>query len=339
MVLNPTLLQAIHHSISQNTQGQAYAVALSGGPDSAVLAVHAAAWAQQESKDIYFFHIHHGLQQVADEWAEHVLHLGHLLQRPTWVKRVQVQARGDGIESAARRARYTALSEMAQQLNIDAILLGHHLGDQAETVLMRLLRGTGPAGMQAMQPKSRRLGQTYLRPFLNIARREILQAAQDFSLHSGWQPVTDPTNVNPRYTRGIIREHLAPVLEQYWPHWQQALGRHAQQAAAQHQLLNEWADELLERLDYRRVCPQTGRLESSFDLSAWRALDAAKQALVLRRFLQRDEQLMPTEARLREMMRQLNQVHQRGTDRRLQIKHGRAFLRCIDGRVLLKRYD
>src|SRR5690625_2046322 len=128
LVLNPTLLQAIHHSISQNTQGQAYAVALSGGPDSAVLAVHAAAWAQQEGKDIYFFHIHHGLQQVADEWAEHVLHLGHLLQRPTWVKRVQVQARGDGIGAAARRARYTGLRGMAQHWSTYAIMVGHEPG-------------------------------------------------------------------------------------------------------------------------------------------------------------------------------------------------------------------
>src|SRR5690625_7287570 len=108
---------------------------------------------------------------------------------------------------------------------------------------MRLLRGTGPAGMQAMQPKSRRLGQTYLRPFLNIARREILQAAQDSSLHSGWQPVTDPTNVNPRYTRGIIREHLAPVLEQYCPPRQHAFGRPAHHSPSPHQLLTYLADE------------------------------------------------------------------------------------------------
>src|SRR5699024_10105448 len=328
-----------HHTISQCTLGDGYAVALSGGPDSAMLAVHAAAWAQQEHKNIYFFHIHHGLQAIADDWAEHVLYLGHLLHTPTWVKRVQVQTRGDGVESAARRARYNALKEMAQQLNVHAILLGHHLDDQAETVLMRLLRGSGPAGMQAMRPSSYRAGQLYLRPFLDIPRQQILQAAQSFAQHSGWQPVTDPTNINPRYTRGIIRAHLAPVLEHYWPRWQQALGRHAEQAAAQYSLLNEWADELLHRLDYHSVSPLTGCVEHSFDLSLWRALDAAKQALVLRYFLQQAGQRMPTEARLREMLRQLNQVHQRGTDRRLQIKHGRSFLRCIDGRVLLKNYD
>lgn len=339
LALDSSLTQAIHRTISQCALGDAYAVALSGGPDSAMLAVHAAAWAQQAHKKLYFFHIHHGLQAIADDWAEHVLNLGHLLQVPTWVKKVQVRTRGDGVESAARRARYGALKSMARQLDVHAVLLGHHLDDQAETVLMRLLRGSGPAGMQAMRPSSYRAGQLYLRPFLDIPRQQILQAAENYAQHSGWQPVTDPTNINPRYTRGIIREHLAPVLNHHWPRWQQALGRHAEQAAAQYNLLNEWANDLLLGLDYRSVCPQTGHVEHSFDLSLWRALDAAKQALVLRYFLQLAGQRMPTEARLREMLRQLNQVHQRGTDRRLQIKHGPSFLRCIDGRVLLKNYD
>lgn len=325
--------------MAQGLLGAPMAVALSGGPDSAMLAVHAAAWAQKKKQEIYFFHIHHGLQQPADGWAQQVLRLGHLLEVPTWVKRVHVAPQGDGIESAARRARYAGLQEMAAQFGVHTILLGHHLDDQAETVLMRLFRGTGPTGMQAMRPISRRAQLLYVRPFLGLSRAIILEAAQAFEAQTGWQPVTDPTNINPRYTRGVIREHMAPILDRYWPHWRQALGRHAEQAAIQSQVLDEWAEEILYTLDYRSFNADTQHPEHSFDLLRWRALGAAQQALVLRYFLHRAGQLMPTEARLREMMRQLNQVHQRGTDRRLQIKHGRALLRCINGRVLLKSID
>ena|GEM_PF-1129962 len=352
--LDPILSKAIAQSAAYFNEQGGYAVALSGGPDSAMLAVHAAHWAQQQGQALYFFHIHHGLQKAADGWTEQVLRLGEMLGVPTWVKRVQVIEKGDGVESAARRARYKGLQQMAKQLGCGTILLGHHLDDQAETVVMRLLRGSGPTGMQAMRPLLQRQAVHYVRPFLGVPRTVILQAAQQFKAQTQWQAVTDPTNINPRYTRGIIREKLAPVFDEHWPHWRRALARHAEQAAEENLLLEQWAEELLHNLDFRVQVGEAKQTKThsstephsltesrnptktySFCLRLWRGLNAAKQRLVLRHFFKQAALPMPSHARLAEMQRQLNQVHQLGTDRQLQIPHGRSVLRCADARVLL----
>jgi len=339
-VLVPSLTQAIEHSLKPVPKEMPLAVAVSGGPDSAMLAVHTAAWADKKGRILRFFHIHHGLQKSADTWANHVLQLGHLLGVPTWVKKVQVIERGDGVESAARRARYLGLSQMAETLKVENVLLGHHQNDQAETVLMRLFRGTGPAGMQAMQSQTKRANLTYRRPFLNVPRKQIIQAAKQFGQITQWQPVSDPTNINPKYTRGVIREHLAPILNKYWPQWKNTLARHAQLAAEQNQLLDELAADLLCSLAYYEnpVVSQPNATISSFSLIKWRKLSFAKQKLVLRYFLKIAGLPMPSQAKTAEIQSQLQNVHQLGTDRRLQIKHGGAVLRCEQGRVLLQRY-
>ncbi|HYG43999.1 MAG TPA: tRNA lysidine(34) synthetase TilS, partial [Bordetella sp.] len=154
------------------------AVAVSGGADSAMLAAHAAPVARKLGRDLLIFHVHHGLLADADNWAEHVLALGRILQVPVHTARVQVPAAsGLGIEAAAREARYAALAELARQQAVSHILLAHHQRDQAETVLLRLLRGTGLEGMAAMAPSVPRDGLLYLRPWLDQDRAEILRAA------------------------------------------------------------------------------------------------------------------------------------------------------------------
>lgn len=324
--------QAIAQNSTWFAKHGAVAVGLSGGPDSAALAISAARWAQQQSRRLYFFHIHHGLQVPAEQWAQQARALGRLLAVPTWVRYVQVQNRGDGTESAARRARYQALAQMAQEVGVGTVLLAHHRDDQAETVLMRLLRGSGPEGLAAMRVLSRRQGIHFVRPFINVPRKTLLAAVQEFSSQTHWQPVIDPTNLDPQYARGVIRTQLAPHLTAHWPQWQNNLARHAELAAEQSALLSEWATELLQQLDYH---PD----EPSFSLASWRKLSAAQQTLVLRHFLEQAGTRMPSRARVLEMQRQLQQVHQLGTDRQLQIKHDRWFLRCERGRVLLKPYE
>ena len=142
------------------------AVAVSGGADSALLAVHAAAVARELGIGLSLFHVHHGLQAAADAWGRQVHALGSLLGVPVAEARVQVeQAAGKGIEAAARDARYAALARLANAHGTRHVLLAHHRNDQAETVLLRLLRGTGLAGMAAMSPATQRDGVWYLRPW------------------------------------------------------------------------------------------------------------------------------------------------------------------------------
>src|SRR5690606_28178795 len=132
----------------------------------------------------------HGLQEFADQWQAHAHDLAHLLGVACHSVGVRVeQGGGDGIESAARDARYRAFNELAALTGVSHILLAHHRNDQAETVLLRLLRGAGPTGLSAMAAATRRGALTYLRPWLDIDRADILAQAEAFSAVAGWEPV------------------------------------------------------------------------------------------------------------------------------------------------------
>lgn len=303
------------------------AVALSGGADSAMLAVHAAAVARELGIDLVLFHVHHGLQAAADAWTQHVQALAGLLALPLSVARVDVaQAAGKGIEAAARDARYAALAQLAREQDVTHVLLAHHRNDQAETVLLRLLRGTGLTGMAAMAPVSRRDGLVYLRPWLDMGRDTILQAADAVAAASGWRPVQDPTNADPHYTRAALRELLAPVLDARWPGWRGIVARHARHMGEAAQILDEVAREDLAALD-----PSADG--ASFSLQAWRGLSEARQAHVLRYWLQQNGARMPTDARMRDLLRQLRGLHSLGHDRQLRVEQAGHVIRCHRGRV------
>lgn len=303
------------------------AVALSGGADSAMLAVHAAAVARELGIDLHLFHVHHGLQATADAWSDHAAALGQLLNLPVAITRVQVeQAAGKGIEAAARDARYAALADMANAHGVRHVLLAHHRNDQAETVLLRLLRGTGLTGMAAMAPISERDGLTYIRPWLAQDRAAILQAADAVEAACGWRAVQDPTNADPHYTRAALRELLAPVLDARWSGWRAILARHAGHMAEAAQILDEVARE-----DFARLDPSADG--SSFSLKAWRELSPARQSQVLRHWLQANGARMPTDARLRDLLRQLRELHSLGHDRQLRVEQAGHVIRCHRGRV------
>jgi len=304
---------------------QAVAVALSGGTDSVALALVAA----QVRRPLYFFHIHHGLMPEADAWAAHLAELARTLDVPLIVRHVHVDlGQGLGTEAAAREARYAALAELAREHRVGAILLAHHQQDQAETVLLRLLRGAGVLGLSAMQAEVKRQGLQLLRPWLDIERSDLVSIVRAFTLRTGWHPVEDPSNADPQYKRGAFRTELVPVLEKYWPAWRQTLVRHAKQAAEVSEILEEVAVA-----DWQTLVPDES--DGSFSLKAWRDLRPARQALVLRYWLAQQQVAMPGERRLADLMRQLRQLHALGHDRELLWQHGFHTVRCLRGRVSL----
>ncbi|WP_419144802.1 tRNA lysidine(34) synthetase TilS [Achromobacter deleyi] len=303
------------------------AVAFSGGADSAMLAVHAAAVAVPLGIGVALFHVHHGLQADADAWALQARALGDKLSLPVLEARVQVeQAAGKGIEAAARDARYAALAQLAREQGIGHVLLAHHRNDQAETVLLRLLRGTGLAGMAAMAPSSRRDGVVYLRPWLEQDRATILRAADAVEAACGWRAVQDPTNADPRYTRAALRELLAPALDARWPGWRGIVARHARHMAQAAEILDEVARE-----DFAALEPSPDG--ASFSLQAWRGLSPARQAQVLRYWLESNGARMPTDARMADLLRQLRGLHSLGHDRQLRVEQAGHVIRCHRGRV------
>ena len=322
-------VRALHQALDNIPADQAVAVALSGGTDSVALALVAAQVCTQRGQVLYFFHIHHGLMPEADAWAEHIGELARTLGVPLFVRLVQVDlAQGLGTEASAREARYQALAALAREHQVAALLLAHHQQDQAETVLLRLLRGTGVLGLSAMQDDVERQGMRLLRPWLDIERAELVAIAQEFADRTGWRAVQDPSNNDPQYKRGAFRTELVPVLEKYWPAWRQTLVRHANQASEVTEILGEVAAS-----DWRTLEPDTSG--QSFSLKAWRYLSPARQALVLRYWLEQQQVAMPGERRLADLMRQLRQLHALGHDRELLWQHGSHTVRCLRGRVSL----
>ncbi len=326
-ICDPALLAALHHSLSDLPAGAALGIALSAGPDSAMLALHAARWAREQGRVLHALHVHHGLQQVADSWQEQAHALAALLQINCHSIRVEVEIAGRGMEAAAREARYEALAGMAHAIGLRHILLAHHQDDQAETVLLRLLRGAGPDGLAAMAPQMQRSGLNWLRPWLEQPRSKIIAGVEALARISAWRPVHDPTNTHERYARGALRTRLAPVLDQYWPAWRPNLARHARQARAQTQLAHEAF-----LLDWQNMQADADNL--GFSLKRWRALSAARQVALLRGWLRLLQLRMPTEARLADWLRQLRGVHALGHDRNLRLRHEHGHILVQRGRVL-----
>jgi tRNA(Ile)-lysidine synthase len=190
------------------------AVGLSGGIDSVVL-LHALS----RHLPVRAVHVHHGLSANADDWARFCRRYCRSLGVPITVKRVRVARSGKGVEAAAREARYGAFRELA----VDAVVLAHQLDDQAETVLMNLLRGAGVRGASGMPAVRRLHGRLLVRPLLDVPREAIRDYARQYAL----QWVEDETNALEGLTRNFLRRRIGPLLAERYPRWREALARAA----------------------------------------------------------------------------------------------------------------
>lgn len=216
-------------------------VALSGGPDSLALAAATAFEAPRAGVRAGAVIVDHGLQaasaEVADRAARQAQQLG---LAPVLVRRVEVGTEG-GPEAAARTARYAAFDAAAAETGAAAVLLGHTLDDQAETVLLGLARGSGASSLHGM-PATAGL---YRRPLLALRRATTIAACAD----AGFEPWTDPHNSDPAYTRVRVREHVLPVLErELGPGVAEALARTADQLREDDEALDRFAEEVAEEL-------------------------------------------------------------------------------------------
>jgi len=205
--------------------GDCVAVAFSGGLDSTAL-LHVTARAAQGNR-VVAFHVHHGLQPQADEWAAHCERVTREFGVDFACTRLEgAPARGDSVEAWARAGRHGALHEMAMAAGANLLLLAHHRQDQAETFLLQALRGAGPAGLAGMPRAQWRDGVCWARPWLDQPRAAILAYAEAQGL--SW--IEDPSNADPRYARNRLRQVLWPAFAAAEPALAQA-ARWAQQAA------------------------------------------------------------------------------------------------------------
>ncbi|MBU3603072.1 tRNA lysidine(34) synthetase TilS [Polynucleobacter sp. AP-Kaivos-20-H2] len=290
--------------------GKRIAVALSGGLDSVVLldtvckaqAKEATQNKNQTKNEIYAFHIHHGLQKSADEWLIFCEKLAkkykiHFDFRLLHLDNPHEQG---NIEARARAGRYEALADLCEEYCIEDLLLAHHQNDQAETVLLQLLRGSGVAGLSGM-PTSRGVSSnqslTLWRPLLNQSRQELEAYAKEHKL----QWIEDPSNQDTKYRRNAVRKRIIPVLEKIQP---EALANMARSA----ELLGE-AQTLLNRLatqDGRSILNKDQLKVSPLLALAKDDLPAANN--VLRHWLQTQQLAMPSQERLQAWWRDLAKV-------------------------------
>lgn len=210
-------------------------VASSGGPDSAALAFLVSE--ARPDLQLTLGHVRHGLRDDSRDLAAvraHAAWLGAELV----VSEVHVAGDG-GLEAAARAHRYAALRRQAAEVGAGWILLGHSAEDQAETVLLRLLRGTGVAGLSAMSPVRGGL----VRPLLHLRRNDLAK----FVLYEGLPVARDPTNEDPSIARVLVRKRLLPVLAEFGGDAVAAIARLADLARADAAALDRFADEVTEQ--------------------------------------------------------------------------------------------
>jgi tRNA(Ile)-lysidine synthase len=169
-------------------------------------------------------HVHHNLSPNADAWTKFCRAYCRRLGVPLTVRRVKVGEGGEGLEAAARRARYAVFKSVP----CDFLLLAHHLDDQAETILMNLLRGAGVRGASGMPARAALNGKILLRPFLGLTRAAI----ESYARAQGLDWIEDESNADETRTRNFIRRRVGPLLESRFPRWKEGLARSARHFAA-----------------------------------------------------------------------------------------------------------
>ncbi|OON39868.1 tRNA lysidine(34) synthetase TilS [Izhakiella australiensis] len=269
-------------SLSSCIQGYRHVLlAFSGGLDSTVL-LHRLVQlrSNQPGLQLRAVHIHHGLSNNADYWAEHCQSLCQSWQVACEVVRVQLAADSElGTEGAARQARYHALSQ--RQRDDELLLTAQHLNDQCETFLLALKRGSGPAGLAAMPAFRRRQKKAHARPLLQETRRELEEWAQAYQLR--W--IEDESNQDCRYDRNFLRRQVIPELEARWPHFSAMTARSATLCGEQEALL----DELL--APQLAACIQP---DGSFDTQSLHAMSQLQRFALLRRWIASQQGDMPS---------------------------------------------
>lgn len=240
-------------------------VGFSGGLDSSVLLHALHTLSAQQPRPLRAIHVHHGLHPDAERWTEHCLQFCAERGIALVVARVQVDRdAGLGLEGAARDARYAAFAE--HLADGEALTLAHHRDDQAETVLLRLLRGSGSDGLAAMSMRRAFAGGVLWRPLLQLARDELLAYAQAQQL----QWIEDPSNDEHGLDRNFLRHRIMPLLRERWPHAGRVLARSAGLLAEDAELLQEQARLRLAAV--QGLDPATLRTDALLRLSpAWRA--------------------------------------------------------------------
>lgn len=261
-------------------RGDVLLVAVSGGPDSTALLHILTELAADWSFSLHVAHMDHGFRgEESRREAEWVRSLSERLGWPCTVRHEDIpqavmSAKGNP-QDVARQIRYSFLIETAKRIKADAVVLGHHADDQAETVLLRLIRGASLTGIAGMSPVAEREGVKLVRPLLRIYKEDIYRYMHD----RGHGYCTDSSNLKRTYARNRLRLDVMPLLREFNPDLAQTLNRMADILRAEDRFLHELTEREASRL-FRRS--QSGFTASRDELLK---LDVALQRRVIKLIL------------------------------------------------------
>jgi tRNA(Ile)-lysidine synthase len=229
--------EKISEILSELTLAKKFVLGFSGGVDSHVLLD----LLRQVPKNISSFslkviHVNHGLSPFAKDWEKHCAKICRDLNVEFYAREIAVQG-ANNLEALARKLRYQVLAEFIDEKI--CLLTAHHADDQAETLLLQLLRGAGPKGLSAMPKVMSFAGGRLARPLLDFSRQEILSYAKEKKLK--W--IDDESNLNLKFDRNYLRQQIIPLLNKNWPGGINAINRSARNCARANQLLEEVARE------------------------------------------------------------------------------------------------
>ena len=289
------------------------AVAFSGGADSTALLL---ACVQKWPGQVRAIHIHHGLQEAADQFANHCQQLCDQWHVPLVQCKVNaLHVAGQSPEDAARKARYAALSEAVRVhpdlQGVKDVAVAQHADDQVETLVLALSRGAGLPGLASMPAQWMRDGLQWHRPLLKVPGSHLREYLVDAQV--AW--LEDPTNQDEQFTRNRIRAQLLPALQRAFPQFRDTFARTAAHAAEAQEILDEVAAADLK-----------GLLENGLpSIKALQSLSPARQSLVLRYWLKTAYQTTPSTVQLTELLSQIAACTTRG--HQLHLKVGRGHVR------------
>lgn len=225
------------------------AVAYSGGLDSSVLLHLVKKFCASRHITLYAFHIHHGISSNADAWLAHCATTAKQEDIHFFSHRVNLTDVAEhGIEQSARIARYAALSALCSQHQIPLLITAHHQDDQAESVLLQMLRGSGLPGLSGMAELQLQHGLlegdiALGRPLLQLTREQLEGLATTLEI----KHIDDESNADTRYKRNAVRALIAPVLEKHFPGFATQFARSARHIQSAQRLLDELAQSDLEQ--------------------------------------------------------------------------------------------
>ncbi len=272
------LLSIISPGLASWLDRPRWLVGYSGGLDSTVLLHLLQCFLQQNSKpapELLAIHIHHGLSPSAEHWQQHCENFCEQRGIALASRRIVLgRQQADGLEAAARTARYDAINSLRQ--TGDVLFLGHHMDDQLETLILNLFRSSGVAGLAGMAEQSHP-GAWRARPLLSVRRAQLWDYAKGHELL--W--IEDESNQDARFSRNFVRHQLLPMAARHWPDYSSRLDAAMRDLRHISELVDEVADT-----DLAAVCA-ANRWGQYLDVTALKNYSPARVRNMVRLWLHR----------------------------------------------------